>query len=1172
MIDYDTMDGNEAAAFSSYFFTDVAAIFPITPSSPMAEHVDEWSAHGRKNLFDQTVRVVQLQSEAGAAGTMHGSLAAGALTATYTASQGLLLMIPNIYKMVGELLPGVLHVSARALATHALSIFGDHQDVMACRQTGAIMIASANAQEAMDLGATAHLAAIKARLPVIHFFDGFRTSHEYQKVALISREQAEKLIDFKLIDEFRDRGLSPEHPVVRGTAQNPDIYFQGREVQNKYFNAVPDILSGLLYEFKNVTGREYHLYDYYGEPDAERIIIAMGSVCDTAEETVDFLNNKGEKIGVVKVHLYRPFSAENLLNIIPKTVKKIAVLDRTKEPGAAGEPLYLDVVEAFSGQEKKPVIVGGRYGLGSKDTTPSKLISVFENLKQENPKNKFTIGIVDDVTGTSLPAGSSELNVSKDAVNCKLYGLGSDGTVGANKSAIKIIGNNTDLYVQGYFEYDSKKSGGTTISHLRFGKSPIKSHYLVYEADYIACHNKSFIYHLDILNGIKEKGIFVLNCDWDQDELEEHLPAAMKKTIAEKNIDFYIIDATTAAREIGLGNRINMIMQAAFMKLVNIIPIDDSVKLLKQSIAETYGRKGQKIVDLNSTAVDAGINSLVRINPPSFWKEIVLEEDKDSEDENSFFNRIQRKMAKHEGDNLPVSAFEGMEDGSFPLGTTAFEKRVIAVMVPQWQKDKCIECGMCSFVCPHATIRMFLLDEQEQKNAPESFELKKAGGKKFGDYGFRVQVSPLDCTGCGVCADVCPVKEKALIMEPAEQEIEAQADNWEFAMTVTEKSDVMPKSNIFGSQLARPLLEFNGACPGCGETPYIRLLTQLFGDRMMIANATGCSSIWGASAPSIPYTTNHEGRGPAWGNSLFEDNAEYGYGMSLAVEQIRKKLTDLIRDALETQIPQNLKDALQDWLDNKNDAAGSRKAAMMIIDIIEKNERKNGLMQQILKYKDFLVKRSFWIIGGDGWAYDIDYGGVDHVLSTGKDINLFVLDTEIYSNTGGQSSKATPASAVAKFAAKGKDTRKKDLGMMAMSYENVYVAQIAMGANMNQTLKAMIEAESYKGPSLIIAYAPCISHGIKTGMGTSILQEKRAVDAGYWHLYRYNPELKKQGKNPFILDSKDPKTPYSEFLKSELRYSQLANVFPDTAEDMYKLSEKYAKERLESYKRLEAKS
>lgn len=1164
----ETMDGNQAAAYASYAFTDVTAIFPITPSSPMAELVDEWSAHGKKNIFGQEVKVVEMQSEAGAAGAMHGSLAAGALTTTYTASQGLLLMIPNLYKMAGELLPGVLHVSARALATHALSIFGDHQDVMACRQTGVVLLASSNVQEAMDLGCIAHLSALRARLPVIHFFDGFRTSHEIQKIDVIDYQELEKILDHQALKEFRDRSLSPDHPIVRGTAQNPDIYFQGREVQNKFFDHVPDIVAGYMQEIKTITGRQYRPFDYYGAKDAEYVVIAMGSVCDTIEETIDYLMKKGEKVGALKVHLYRPFSEKYFFEAMPNTVKSIAVLDRTKEPGATGEPLYLDVTKLYQKKSVQPFIVGGRYGLGSKDTRPSQIIAVFDNLKQDQPKDNFTIGIVDDVTHLSLPEKEIVETTPTGTISCKFWGLGSDGTVGANKSAIKIIGDNTNKYVQGYFSYDSKKSGGSTISHLRFGPKPIKSPYLVYHADYIACHNKSFIYNFDILKGLKENGTFVLNCPWPENELDQHLPASIKRYIAQNQIKFYIIDAIAIASEIGLGNRINMVMQAAFFKLANIIPVDEAVQLLKKSIEKMYGKKGQNIVDMNKAAVDRGIEALVEVNIPESWKN-AQEQDRPTKDEPKFIKNIQRKMARLEGDDLPVSAFEGMEDGSHPLGTSSYEKRGIAVMLPEWQIDKCIQCGQCSYICPHATIRVSVLDDDEIQKAPDTFKTKKPLGKDLEHLHWRIQVSPLDCTGCGNCADVCPAKGKALIMKPAEQEIEAEAENWEFALTVKNKSELVDIGTIKGSQFLLPYLEFNGACPGCGETPYIRLLTQLYGERMMIANATGCSSIWGASSPSIAYSTNSEGKGPAWANSLFEDNAEYGYGMYLGVKQIREKLAELMKQALETNISDNVKEAFTQWLEKKDDGNGSKIATKAILDALsEYDYSKNSFLTEIMEKKDYLVKRSFWIIGGDGWAYDIGYGGLDHVLSTGDDVNIFVMDTEIYSNTGGQASKSTPTSAVAKFAAAGKKVRKKDLGLMAMSYGYVYVTQIAMGANMNQTLKAIREAESYKGPSLIIAYSPCISHGIKTGMGTSMMQEKRAVDAGYWQLYRYNPLMGEQGKNPFILESKEPTKSYKEFIGGEVRYSSLKTIFPDIADEMFDTAEKHAKERYENYKRL----
>jgi len=1164
----ETMDGNQAAAYASYALTEVAAIFPITPSSPMAEAVDEWSSHGMENIFGQPVKVVEMQSEGGAAGAMHGSLAAGALSTTYTASQGLLLMIPNIYKMAGELLPGVLHVSARAIATHALSIFGDHQDVMACRQTGAALLASSNVQEVMDLGFIAHLSAIKSRIPFVHFFDGFRTSHEYQKINVIEYDEIADIVDYEAIKAFRDNALNPEHPVIRGTAQNPDIYFQGREAANKFYEKVPGIVEYYMGEIKRITGREYHLFDYHGAKDAKYVIVAMGSVCDTVDEVVDYLNKWGEKVGAVRVHLYRPFSSKHLLDVIPPTVEKIAVLDRTKEPGSAGEPLYLDVVRSFYGSGRTPVIVGGRYGLGSKDTRPSQILAVFNNLKKDEPKNNFTIGIVDDVTNTSLPEEKIIDTTPEGTISCKFWGLGSDGTVGANKTAVKIIGDNTELYAQAYFSYDSKKSGGTTISHLRFGKNPIRSPYLVYSSDYIACHNKSFIYQYDILKGLKQNGTFVLNCPWKAEELDEKIPASIKRCIARNNINFYIIDAISIASEIGLGNRINMIMQAAFFKLANVIPVEDAVRYLKDSVEKMYGKKGQKIVDMNKAAIDRGIQDLVKVNVPAAWADAVDEEMPEKE-EPDFVKRIQRPMAQHEGDELPVSAFNGMEDGTFPLGTTAYEKRGIAVMIPEWQIDKCIQCNQCSYVCPHATIRPFLLNQEEKERAPETFKTKKAIGKGLEGLEYRIQVSPLDCTGCGNCADICPAKGKALIMKPAEQEIEAEAENWEFAMTITAKDDLMDPYTLKGSQFVRPLLEFNGACPGCGETPYIKLLTQLFGDRMMIANATGCSSIWAASAPSMAYTTNAEGKGPAWANSLFEDNAEYGYGMYLGVKQIRERLADLMKEALNTSIDENIKEAFREWLQGMDDADASKKATARIFEALKGiNFEKHPILREIMDRKDFLIKKSIWLIGGDGWAYDIGFGGLDHVIASGDDVNLFVMDTEVYSNTGGQSSKSTPTAAVAKFAAAGKKIRKKDLGLMAMSYGYVYVAQIAMGANMNQTIKAITEAERYKGPSLIIAYSPCINHGIKTGMGTSIMEEKRAVEAGYWHLYRYNPDLKKEGKNPFILDSKEPSSSFKDFLQGEIRFSSLMNVFPDIAGELFEVAENHAKERYETYKKL----
>ena len=1163
-----TMDGNQAAAYAAYALTEVASIYPITPSTPMAEAVDEWSAHGKKNIFDQQVRVVEMQSEAGAVAAMRGALQSGALASTFTSAQGLLMMIPSLYKLAGELLPGVLHVAARSVAAQALSIFGDHQDVMACRQTGVAMLASTNVQETMDLGIIAHLSAIKSRVPFIHFFDGFRTSHEYQKIGVVDYEDIKKLVDYKAIEDFRNRALNPEHPVARGTNQNPDIYFQQRESANPFYNAIPEIVQEYMDKLGDITGRKYKLFEYYGADDAEYIIIAMGSASDTIYETVDYLNARGEKVGTVRVHLYRPFSEKHLLNVIPKTVKKIAVLDRTKEPGAAGEPLYLDVVKAFKDYEKPPVIVGGRYGLSSKDTRPSQIIAVFNNLKENTPKDRFTIGIVDDVTHTSLPEGDIVDTAPEATTSCRIWGLGSDGTVGANKTAIKIIGDNTDMYVQAYFSYDSKKSGGTTVSHLRFGPKPIRSSYLVYNANYVACHNKSFVYQYDLLKGLKKGGTFVLNCPWKVEELEEKLPATIKRYIADNNIRFYIIDALAIASELGLGNRINMVMQAAFFYLSNIIPVEDALKYLKDSISKMYGKKGQNIVDMNIKAVDRAIEALVKVEVPASWKD-AQDKGLPVKEEPDFVKNIQRPMARQEGDELPVSTFVGMEDGTFPLGTTAYEKRGIAPMIPQWQIEKCIQCGRCSYVWPHATIRLFLLNDEEVARKPDTFQTKTATGKGLEHLQFRVQVAPLDCTGCGSCADVCPAKGKALIMQPAEQEIEAQAENWEFAMTITEKSGLMDKNTVKGSQFIRPLLEFNGACPGCGETPYIRLLTQLFGDRMMISNATGCSSIWGASAPSIAYTTNAEGKGPAWINPLFEDAAEFGYGMFLGVKQVRAKLAELIKEAMNLLIDERLKKAFQGWLDAFDDGEASKTASKQVIEVLEDYDYKgNQLLEEIAKRKDFLVKRSFWVIGGDGWSYDIGFGGLDHVLAMGEDVNLFVMDTEIYSNTGGQCSKATPTASVAKLAAAGKKLQKKDLGLMAMTYGHVYVAQIAMGADMNQTIKAITEAERYKGPSLIIAYSPCVSHGIKTGMGTSIAEERKAVEAGYWHLYRFNPELRKEGKNPFILDSKDPTANYKDFINGEVRYSQLMNVFPDIAGNLFDLAEQNAAERFNRYKKL----
>jgi|SRR5680860_847327 len=1163
-----TMDGNEAAAHASYAFSEVAAIFPITPSSTMAEFVDEWAAHGRKNIFGQTVKVVEMQSEAGAAGAVHGSLQAGALTTTYTASQGLLLMIPNMYKIAGELLPCVFHVSARALATHALSIFGDHQDVMSVRATGFAQLSSHNVQEAMDMGFIAHLVTVKSRIPFLHFFDGFRTSHEIQKIEVPEYEDVAKLLDMEAVQSFRDSALNPEHPVLRGTAQNPDVYFQGREASNRFYAAVPDMVEQSMQEYKELTGREYHPFQYYGPDDAERVIVAMGSICDTIEETIDYLVAKGEKVGVVKVHLYRPFSSDYFFKVLPKTVKKIAVLERTKEPAANGEPLYLDVRDIFYSSDMRPVIVGGRYGLGSKDTTPSQVLSVYKNLQSEEPKNGFTIGIVDDVTNKSLAEDEIIDTAPEGTISCKFWGLGADGTVGANKQAIKIIGDHTKLYAQAYFQYDSKKSGGITVSHLRFGKKQIKSPYYVTGANYIACHNQTYVYQYDLLKGLKQGGNFVLNCQWTAQELGQKLPTEMKQSIAKNNVNFYIIDAVSIARQIGLGSRINMIMQAAFFKLANVIPVEEAIDYLKASVLKTYGKKGQNIVDMNNAAIDLGVSSLVKVEVPTSWGDADNAQAVAAAEEPDFVTNILRPMNALEGDNLPVSTFNDREDGTFPLGTACFEKRGIAVIVPEWQIDNCIQCNQCSYVCPHAAIRPFLMNEEEAKNAPETFIGKKAIGKEATGLQFRVQVSTLDCTGCGNCAEVCPAKGKALIMKSAAEQMEQQAENWDYAVTLRNKSKLFDVTTVKGSQFVQPLLEFNGACPGCGETAYIKLITQLFGDRMMIANATGCSSIWGGSAPSVPYTTNQEGKGPSWANSLFEDNAEFGYGMYLGVRQQREKLADMIKQALEMEVSAELKEAFQDWLKGWDDAEASKAATLKILAGLEEQVGDNKVLTDIQAKKDHLIKKSQWIVGGDGWAYDIGFGGLDHVLASGDDVNIFVVDTEVYSNTGGQSSKATPRAAVAKFAAAGKKIRKKDLGMIAMSYGYVYVAQIALGANMAQTIKVIKEAEAYKGPSLIIAYAPCINHGLKAGMTKSVQEQKKAVDSGYWHLYHFNPDLIDDGKNPFSLDSKEPTTSFREFIMGEVRYSSLLNTFPESAEELFAGAEKYAKVRYDSYKRL----
>ncbi|MDR2175414.1 MAG: pyruvate:ferredoxin (flavodoxin) oxidoreductase [Synergistaceae bacterium] len=1183
---WKTMDGNTAAAHVAYAFTEVAAIFPITPSSTMPEMIDEWAAHGLKNIFGQTVKVTELQSEGGAAGAVHGALSAGSLASTFTASQGLLLMLPNMYKISGELMPGVFHVSARALAGHALSIFGDHSDVMSARMTGFAMLAAGSVQETMDLSAVSHLSAIRSSVPFLNFFDGFRTSHEVQKIDALEYGDLAKLVDYDAIDAFRARSMRPENPFHKGTAQNPDIFFQAKEAASPFYVGIPDTVEAYMQEIKKLTGREYHPFNYYGHPEATRVVVAIGSACQAIEETVDYLIERGERVGVVEVHLYRPFSPKYFFRVLPSTVEAIAVLDRCKEPGSLGEPLYEDIRTLFF--EKgccAPRIVGGRYGLGSKDTTPTHIKTVFDNLKLYEPRNHFTVGIADDVSDTSLPVKEHIVAAPEGTVCCKFWGLGSDGTVGANKNSLTIIGDHTDMYAQGYFAYDSKKSGGITVSHLRFGKSPIKSTYLIDSADFIACHKQEYVHQYNVLAGMKKGGTFLLNTQWiTPEKLEEQLPPKLRRELAAKECKFYVINAVDEAEKLGLGNRTNTIMQSAFFKLANVIPIGDAVKYMKDAIEHSYGKRGEKVVKMNNDAVDAGLANLIEIEIPAAWANAA---DRPEEKVGlpseipDFIESVCMPVNAQDGDSLPSSAFLGREDGRFPSGTSAYEKRGVAVNVPEWKSDKCIQCNQCAMVCPHAAIRPFLLDAEERKAAPEGFGVVEPKGKALKElgYSYKMQVDVLDCMGCGNCADICPVS--ALEMKPIATQ-SAEIPRWTHAAeNIADKEDAGSKFTVQGSQFQRPLLEFSGACAGCGETPYAKLVTQLFGDRMMIANATGCSSIWGASSPSMPYTVNAKGRGPAWANSLFEDNAEYGYGMKLSLNVLVGYIVSAMNALLKLDIPAEDKAVLTEWLETRSEGEKSRASAARVEALLEKvlpcecggcgGERDEKALYhyaQIYNYREYLVKKSVWIFGGDGWAYDIGYGGLDHVLGSGEDVNVLVVDTEVYSNTGGQSSKSTPTAAIAKFAASGKRVRKKDLGRMAMTYGHVYVAQVAMGADKNQLLKALTEAEAHKGPSLVIAYAPCINHGIKAGMGKTQEQTKKAVEAGYWHLYRYNPALTDQGKNPFSLDSKEPKTGFREFLESEVRYASLKQSFPDIADTLFDQAEKEARQRYNAYKAL----
>lgn len=1168
-----TMDGNEAAAYVSYAFTEVAGIYPITPSSPMADHVDMWATQGKKNLFGMPVKVIEMQSEGGAAGSVHGSLQVGALTTTYTASQGLLLKIPNMYKIAGQLLPGVIHVAARSLAAQALSIFGDHQDIYACRQTGFAMLASDSVQEVMDIGGVAHLAAIKGRVPFLHFFDGFRTSHEIQKIEVMDYAEFDKLLDYDAVHKFRLNSLNPEHPKTRGTAQNDDIYFQTRELSNRYYDALPDIVANYLKEISKITNRDYKPFNYYGDLDAQNIIVAMGSVNQTIEEVVDYLRNKGQKVGLIKVHLYRPFSLKHLFDVMPKSVKKISVLDRTKEPGSLGEPLYLDIKSAFYGKENPPLIVGGRYGLSSKDVDPTQIIAVYENLNSSNPKNGFTIGIEDDVTNLSLKVGPKISISDEDVKECLFYGLGADGTVGANKNSIKIIGDNTDLYAQAYFAYDSKKSGGYTRSHLRFGKKPIRSTYLVSNPHFVACSVAAYLDIYDVIDGIRENGTFLLNSIWDAKETIEKIPNKVKKILAQRKVNFYILNATKLAHDIGLGNRTNTIMQSAFFKLTNIIEFQEAQRLMKEFAKKTYGKKGDKIVEMNFKAIENGADKLVKVEVDPAWINLddqnLQKTDKYMGDD--FIENIVKPINAARGDSLPVSAFLGYEDGSFPAGTTEFEKRGVGVMVPKWIEQNCIQCNQCVFVCPHAVIRAFLVNDNEMENAPIGVKEHaiNAKGKDIKDYKYKIQVSPLDCTGCELCAQNCPSKEKSLVMVPLEDQLQkGEQENADYLFkNVTYKDDLTGKENVKGVGFAEPYFEFHGACPGCGETPYITLLTRLFGDKMIVANATGCSSIYGGSAPSMPYRKNKDGHGVAWANSLFEDNAEFGFGMKVATETIRHKIENIMLETLD-KAPNSLSALYRDWIENKQSSLKSAQITNKLIDVLEQHKNEYGV-DKILELKHYLSKKSQWIIGGDGWAYDIGYGGLDHVLASGEDVNVLVLDTEVYSNTGGQSSKSSRAGSIAQFSSSGKPVQKKDLGLIAMTYGNIYVAQLNSNASQTQTIKAFIEAESYDGPSLIICYSPCIAHGIKGGLTHSGNQAELATKCGYWPTYTFDPRLIYEGKNPLKLSTKEPQWDlYKEFLLSEVRYNALNKLNPQHAQMLLEKNLQDSKRRYRQLKRI----